>query len=225
MSKHVPQSLLSVDPSISCPKITVLIVRQKSLDTRPFPYSGVLDLWNDKSKPLDGAILRKKTPVRLQRIRSSSGQTVTKVILSFLINHVEGLTISGNGKAVLVNDPMDKKITVFERWDLSWSCKDVIDWERFSIIQNCWFADVVLGIIWICHLFFSQRFVHVYLDFLQHHFADWKFVVSNVLRYSEQHSENALCLFIFVSCRQDNGTLKLSATIPLPVAIDQVLSL
>ena len=36
LSKHVPQSLLSVDPSISYPKIPVLIVlRQKSLDTRP----------------------------------------------------------------------------------------------------------------------------------------------------------------------------------------------
>ena len=38
-------------------------------------------------------------------------------------------------------------------------------------------------------------------------------------------SFGGLNFFIFVSSRQDNGTLKLSATIPLPVAIDQVLSL
>ena len=32
------------------------------------------------------------------------------------ISKIAGLTISGNGRAVLVNDPLDKKITVFERW-------------------------------------------------------------------------------------------------------------
>ena len=88
----------------------------------------VLGFWCSVS---DGVTRKRRTPVILQQTWSLLELTVD--IYCFLIswwwwrwlifkfdkcskyNESTGLTISGNGRAVLVNDPMDKKITVFER--------------------------------------------------------------------------------------------------------------
>jgi len=131
----------------SCPPVQLVYVH--SLLSELFPNSGINDVaeagkgevyvtqWQPFALPTNGmanpdtwrewAQVKALLPITLGGVKLTSvfhcrwgnpeEEDSCKIATDQKFLGANGLTISGNGKAVLVNDPMDKKITVFERQD------------------------------------------------------------------------------------------------------------